>query len=616
MSAFEGMESEIHITHVTRFYDTYVMLYDSMQPNHHTEAEVAVSDDGIHFRRVQNGVKLLPNGPPGSYDAGMICVSPRSLFEHDGKIWWYYTCSADTYQTTPRSLYNRPWHRYTGLAQWRLDGFASLRVADIQEKAEVVTAPLEIRPSGMGDIWLNAVASKNDGGIVVELLDIISDQVLAHSVPWVGDHLRGKLSWHSVLTNLSAGQKVKLKISFKGFGTKLYAIGVQGVSRLSIPTVSTSAQLMASDAQYPRIFWTRQIGGKISGSPCLDEETVYFGSWDHNIYALDRRTGELKWKYSANNAIVSTPVVHKDIVYFGSRDEHMYALKAEDGSLLWKTAVHDGKRERTPNGAWVDGTPAIGAWTCRWANEKDTPKRLYVGAHDRSLHCFDLNNGIEKWRFPTFNWILSRPAIVDYKVYFGSMDGYIYALDARCGALHWRYRVGKYLQYSPEVIPGSVTCQAACGSPLVVDGVVYCGADDGFIYALDANDSSELWTFQTGKWIWGRPLLLEGVLIVASADGRVYGLNAYDGKLIWRKNLGNANYSDVVCCNDLALVACTSGRLYAIDPKKGDIDWTFNADSGLRAAPAVNRDGTVYLTTTAGTIYALAGGESFAEELD
>ena len=61
-SALDGMESEIHLPHVTRFHDTYVMLYDAMEPNHHTQTEVAVSRDGIRFRRVQAGVKLLAAG--------------------------------------------------------------------------------------------------------------------------------------------------------------------------------------------------------------------------------------------------------------------------------------------------------------------------------------------------------------------------------------------------------------------------------------------------------------------------------------------------------------------------------------------------------------------------
>ena len=49
--------------------------------------------------------------------------------------------------------------------------------------------------------------------------------------------------------------------------------------------------------------------------------------------------------------------------------------------------------------------------------------------------------------------------------------------------------------------------------PAVADGVVYFGAGDGNLYALDAADGSKLGVFSTGSAIEGSP---------AVADGRVY----------------------------------------------------------------------------------------------
>jgi outer membrane protein assembly factor BamB len=221
------------------------------------------------------------------------------------------------------------------------------------------------------------------------------------------------------------------------------------------------------------------------------------------------------------------------------------------------------------------------------------------------MHAFNLESGVEEWRFPTFNWILSRPAVANYTVYFGSIDGTIYAVDARCGALVWSYRVGKHLKYSSTVVQGSVACEAVCGAPLVTGDVLYCGADDGFIYALDCRSGAERWTFQTDRWIWGRPLLYEEMLVVASADGRIHGLEAESGKKVWQCATENANYADVVALGNLALVACSSGRLYALNALTGEIGWTFHAGAGLRGAPAVDPEGLLYLATCAGTVYAL-----------
>ena len=49
--------------------------------------------------------------------------------------------------------------------------------------------------------------------------------------------------------------------------------------------------------------------------------------------------------------------------------------------------------------------------------------------------------------------------------------------------------------------------------PAVADGVVYFGAADGNMYALNAATGSQLWDFSTGSPIESSP---------AVADGRVY----------------------------------------------------------------------------------------------
>ena len=74
-----------------------------------------------------------------------------------------------------------------------------------------------------------------------------------------------------------------------------------------------------------------------------------------------------------------------------------------------------------------------------------------------------------RWRYETGHNVFSSPAVVDGVVYVGSGDDYLYALDAASGQLRWRYQTGGSSVYS---------------SPAVVDGVVYVGSEDGSVYAL------------------------------------------------------------------------------------------------------------------------------------
>jgi eukaryotic-like serine/threonine-protein kinase len=603
MSASDGMESEIHIPHVSRFNDLYIMLYDAMEPNHHTQTEIAISRDGIRFQRIQNGVKLIPNGRPGEPDAGKVCVSPRSLFVHEGKIWWYYTMSADTYQTGPRGLRASPWYRYTGLAQWRENGFASLGLAPGASQAEVTSLPIKIKSASRLKVALNAEVPRSSSGVTVELLDGTGN-VLTQSKPWVGDQLRGEVEWKAQMPVLKEGQQISLRLKFDSPVAKIFSLSVHGVEAPKIDPALVS-KTETSSRKDPRELWRFTAGAKISSSPALHEGLLCFGSWDQNLYALDAQSGKLRWKHDTGNAVNTKPAFHGSSVITASRSGQIFALDSASGQVRWKVPVSTGRMAASPNGSWVDSSPTVGAYTIGSTPESETPKRLFVGCDNRDLHAFSLKDGSEEWRFPTYNWILSQPAVAGYKVYFGSLDGRIYAVDARSGSLAWYYTVGKYLRYSPAVVPGSIVCEGVAGSPLVVDETVYCGADDGFLYALEASTGAEQWVFQTQKWIWGQPLWMAGVLVVASADGRVYGLEASSGKRLWVHATQNSNYADVVAAGKLALVACTSGHLYALDPATGERAWVFEADGGLRAAPAVDPQGIIYVASCTGSVFAL-----------
>jgi outer membrane protein assembly factor BamB len=62
--------------------------------------------------------------------------------------------------------------------------------------------------------------------------------------------------------------------------------------------------------------------------------TVYFGSSDGNLYALDAISGSLKWKFKTNGIINTSPALYDGIVYFGSWDTYMYAADAQTGKEI------------------------------------------------------------------------------------------------------------------------------------------------------------------------------------------------------------------------------------------------------------------------------------------
>ena len=59
--------------------------------------------------------------------------------------------------------------------------------------------------------------------------------------------------------------------------------------------------------------------------------------------------------------------------------------------------------------------------------------------------------------------------LCDNKVVVGSEDGTLLILDFATGKLIWKYTIGR-----------AVMC-----SPLIHDGRIYVGSDDGYLYAFE-----------------------------------------------------------------------------------------------------------------------------------
>ena len=86
-----------------------------------------------------------------------------------------------------------------------------------------------------------------------------------------------------------------------------------------------------------------------------------------------------------------------------------------------------------------------------------------------------------QWRLEIGEAITSSAAIVDGVVYVGGDDAYLYALSLDGGSVKWKYQAKEMIRSSPAVI----------------DGVVLFGDDDGMFHAVDARTGIGRWTFQT-----------------------------------------------------------------------------------------------------------------------
>ena len=73
-------------------------------------------------------------------------------------------------------------------------------------------------------------------------------------------------------------------------------------------------------------------------------ETVYIGSYDHNLYALDAKTGKQQWKYDVGGQIPGSPTVVGKTVYTSSfKTKKTTGLNAATGkkTFTWGSAGYD-----------------------------------------------------------------------------------------------------------------------------------------------------------------------------------------------------------------------------------------------------------------------------------
>ncbi|MHC3436752.1 outer membrane protein assembly factor BamB family protein [Natrialbaceae archaeon A-gly3] len=75
--------------------------------------------------------------------------------------------------------------------------------------------------------------------------------------------------------------------------------------------------------------WRFETDSMVYSSPTVADGTVYVGSWDGHVYALDAASGEEVWTFETGKRVRSSPTVADGTVYIGGWDASVYALDAD-----------------------------------------------------------------------------------------------------------------------------------------------------------------------------------------------------------------------------------------------------------------------------------------------
>lgn len=308
------------------------------------------------------------------------------------------------------------------------------------------------------------------------------------------------------------------------------------------------------------LIWKYKVGDSDISAPIVDRGTLFVGSDDNNLYALDASTGKLKWQYPALGKVY-TPTAKDGLVFAASFDNYLYALNS-NGNLRWKTST----------GSSIASPPVV-------YND------ILYGGFDKYIYAIYVINGSIKWTYATDGWIESTPAISQGTVYAGSNDRKIYALDIENKNLRWSYATGGSLYSSPSV----------------VNGVIFFGSRDNNIYAIDSIDGKLKWSEKTNDWVKSSPVVFENRVFVGSNDNSIYALNSDNGDVLWKYPTNGRVESPPVIVKGTVYAGSDDGTIYAIEPENGKLINKYETGKGIISLAlsdnrlfASSKDGYVY----------------------
>lgn len=294
---------------------------------------------------------------------------------------------------------------------------------------------------------------------------------------------------------------------------------------------------------------------------------------------------DIVWKYDMieelgshpHNMANSSPVSYGDMLYIctsnGQDESHVnnpspkapsiIAINKKTGKLVWEdNSVFD----RILHGQWSSvAVGKIGDVVQAVHGQGDGWIRGYDAMTGKKLWEFDSNPKDSVWP-KTRNELISTPVIYDNKVYVangqdpehGEGVGHLYCIDGtkrgditKTGAI-WHY----------DKIRRSISTGA------IFDGMVFYPDFSGFLHCLDAKTGKPFWVHDMFAAVWGSPMVVDGKVYLGDEDGDVAILAATrEKKLIGEINMGSSVYSTPIPANG-ALYIVNRNQLFALAEKK------------------------------------------------
>jgi outer membrane protein assembly factor BamB len=273
---------------------------------------------------------------------------------------------------------------------------------------------------------------------------------------------------------------------------------------------------------------------------------------------------DIIWRYDMmeelgvmqHNMANGSPVSHGDLIFVntsnGQDESHVnvpspkapavIAVNKKTGKLAWED---NSVGEKILHGQW--SSPSVGkvGETIQVAlGQGDGWVRGYEATTGKKLWEFDLNPKDSVWP-KTRNEVISTPVYYEGIVYIangqdpehGEGVGHLYAIDpTKRGDITETGRLWHYDKIRRSISTGAI-----------YNGILFYSDFSGFLHALDMKTGKPYWTHDMFAAIWGSPIVIDGKVYLGDEDGDVTILNADKTlKVVSENNMGSSVYSTPV----------------------------------------------------------------------
>jgi outer membrane protein assembly factor BamB len=326
--------------------------------------------------------------------------------------------------------------------------------------------------------------------------------------------------------------------------------------------------------QHVQLLWRNPSLGWITSSLLIQDNLLYFGSFNHFFGSAELSTGKLKLVFKTGDDPYYQPVLAKGRVYFSSFDLQVYCLDSL-GKLVWKRQTADRVKSKLLEQA---GT-------------------LYIPVRHDGLWAVNALDGKAKWHLPQpgIYSSINQPLLRAGKLYVGQwgLADSILAVNASTGKIAWATSYPDYASSDPIAAPQGL---------LVCTDKYYKG---GKVKLLRYTTGEEIWSTDLKCEALYQPLMLDNQVIVPTYDEQVVCLSTSTGKILWATKLqpGEEVASQFCRFQHGIYFGTTTRNLYCLDSQTGKIRFKEAFNYGISDPLVAN--GKLYIPTGGSELWGL-----------